>query len=90
VFLNAVRYAGTAVVEEVAIDVFMRSVTTDEVAEHYERWLVEEDLAYDESSQGTFGWRFSDAYLVHNQPTSRGICVVFRPGVLVVREVGAV
>jgi hypothetical protein len=43
--------------------VFMRSVTTDEVAEHYERWLVEEGLAYDESSQGTFGWRGSDACL---------------------------
>jgi hypothetical protein len=60
-FLNAVRYPGTTVVKEIMIDVFMRSVTTDEVAEHYERWLVEEGLAYDESSQGTFGWRGSDA-----------------------------
>ena len=62
-FLNAVRYPGTTVVKEVVIDVFMRSVTPDEVAERYERWLVEEGLAYDKSSQGTFGWRFSDAYL---------------------------
>jgi hypothetical protein len=60
-FLNAVRYPGSTVVKEVVIDVFMRSVTTDEVAEHYQRWLVEEGLAYDESSQGTFGWRGSDA-----------------------------
>jgi hypothetical protein len=60
-FLNAVRYPGTTVVKEIMIDVFMRSVTTDEVAEHYERCLVEEGLAYDESSQGTFGWRGSDA-----------------------------
>ena len=60
-FLNAVRYPGTTVVKEIRIDVFMRSVTTDEVAEHYERWLVEEGLAYDESSQGTFGWRGLDA-----------------------------
>jgi len=34
-FLNAVRYPGTTVVKEIMIDVFMRSVTTDEVAEHY-------------------------------------------------------
>jgi hypothetical protein len=60
-FVNAVRYSGATVVKEVVIDVFMRSVTPDEVAEHYERWLVEEGLAYDESSQGTFGWRGSDA-----------------------------
>jgi hypothetical protein len=62
-FVNAVRYSGATVVKEVVIDVFMRSVTPDEVAEHYERRLVEEGLAYDKSSQGTFGWRFSDAYL---------------------------
>src|SRR5215213_7650508 len=60
-FLNAVRYPGTTVVKEIMIDVFMRSATTDEVAERYERCLVEEGLAYDESSQGTFGWRGLDA-----------------------------
>jgi hypothetical protein len=36
-FLNAVRYSGTTVVKEVVIDVFMRSVKPEEVAEHYER-----------------------------------------------------
>jgi hypothetical protein len=41
----------------------MRSVKPEEVAEHYERWLGREGLAYDKSSQGTFGWEFSDAYL---------------------------
>ena len=63
VFLNAVRYSGSAVVKEVGIDVFMRSVKPDEVAERYERWLLEEGLTYDKSSQGTFSWVFSDAYL---------------------------
>jgi hypothetical protein len=62
-FVNAVRYSGATVVKEVVIDVFMRSVTPDEVAERYERWLVEEGLAYEKSSQGTFGWEFSDFYL---------------------------
>lgn len=62
-FLNAARYSETTVVKEVVIDVFMRSVKPEEVAERYERWLVGEGLAYDKSSQGTFGWEFSDAYL---------------------------
>ena len=62
-FLDAIRYPETTVVKEVMIDVFMRSVKPEEVAEDYERRLVEEGLAYDESSQGTFGWEFSDAYL---------------------------
>jgi hypothetical protein len=62
-FLNAVRYSGTTVVKEVVIDVFMRSVKPEEVAEHYERWLVEKGLTYERSSQGTLAWELSDAYL---------------------------
>jgi hypothetical protein len=63
IFLNAVKYAGTTVVKEIVIDVFMRSVKPEQVAEHYRRWLNEEGLAYDESSQGTFSWEFSNAHL---------------------------
>jgi len=62
-FLNAVTYSGATVVKEVVIDVFRRSVKPEEVAERYERWLVAENLAYDESDQGTFSWAFADAYL---------------------------
>jgi hypothetical protein len=62
-FLNAVTYPGATAVKEVVIDVFMRSVKPEEVAERYERWLVEENLAYEESNKGTFSWAFADAYL---------------------------
>jgi hypothetical protein len=62
-FLHAVKYSETTVVKEAVIDVFLRSVKPEEVAEHYERWLVEEGIAFDKSSQGAFSWEFSDAYL---------------------------
>jgi hypothetical protein len=62
-FVYAAKYSESKVVKEVVIDVFKRSVQPAEVAEHYERRLVEEGLSYEESSQSTLGWEFSRAYL---------------------------
>jgi hypothetical protein len=63
IFLNAVKYSETTVVKEIVIDVFMRSVDPEQVAEHYRRWLNEQGLTYDKSSRGTFSWMFSNAHL---------------------------
>jgi hypothetical protein len=61
VFLGLSRYPGTEVVKEIKIDVFMRSVQPEEVAELYRQKLAREEVSYEKSNGGSFSWEFSDA-----------------------------
>jgi hypothetical protein len=63
VFLDVFRYTDTAVIKEIKIDVFMRSVKPGEVAELYRQRLAREGVPYEKSNEGSFSWAFSDAYL---------------------------
>ena len=63
IFLDVFSYTDTAVIKEIKINVFMRSVKPGEVAELYKQRLLQEGVPYEESNGGSFSWEFSDAYL---------------------------
>jgi hypothetical protein len=63
IYMDVAMYPGSTVIKEIVIDVFRRSVKPGEVAEHYERLLMQQGLGSDKSSEGVFSWGFSDAYL---------------------------
>jgi hypothetical protein len=51
------RYPNTPILKEIEIDVFMRSVKPQEVADCYKLELEQEGVPYDESSEGSFVYR---------------------------------
>jgi hypothetical protein len=62
-FVDALTYFDGTVVKEINIDVFVRSVKPEELAEHYKKILAQKGISWDKSSRGLLSWDISDGYL---------------------------